>query len=353
MTTNNQWLDFLKQHNAHFENNLIAHFGNRDAEQQAAVTSNVLCELTHLGFIAASGEEAQEFLQNQLSNDIKQVSEHHSQLNAHCTAKGRALALFRVFQYHDRYYLQLPAEQIEAMLKRLRMFVLRSKVTLQDDTQMIAFGLAGPNASEIVASLGTDAPQQDNQCVTTGKLSVCKIPGTQDRYIILGETQNAIEAWTQLQPQTVACSHHAWRYLDILAGIPQIYPANTEAFVPQMINLHSIDGVSFKKGCYPGQEVVARMHYLGKLKRRMYLAHVDIDQQPQVGGMVFAKNDQSKEGIGKIVDAEPNPGGGFDLLTVLQIASAEAGPTHLNSPEGPELKIQDLPYEVVLEREDK
>jgi len=351
---NPQWLTFLIQQNAQIENNCITHFGDQNAEQRAALNNDVLCELTHLGAIAAHGVEAQSFLQNQLSNDVNQVSGQYSQLNAYCTAKGRALALMRLFIINDHYFLQMPVERVDAILKRLQMFVLRSKVNLTDASeQLVAFGLAGANAERILTSISSVVPQQVNQCVTSGTLHLCKIQGTQPRYMIFGNVDSAIAAWKQLQTHTVMCSHNVWRHLDIVAGVPQIYQANVEAFVPQMLNLHSIDGISFNKGCYPGQEIVARMHYLGKLKRRMYLTHVqNPPRTPQAGDLIFATDDQSNEGIGRVVDAQPNPDGGFDLLSVLQIASIEAGAVHLHSPDGPELTIQDLPYTVVLERQD-
>jgi len=351
---NSQWLAFLKQQNAQIENNRVVHFGDIDTERQASVTKTVLCELGHLGFISAEGEEAQSFLQNQLSNDVNQVSAHHSQLNAYCTAKGRAIALLRLFKLKNRYVIQLPVERIEPIQKRLQMFILRSKVTLQNASeQLVAFGIAGPDARRLLSTIQHELPEQDNQCTASDQLLFCKIQGTLPRYMIIGEVQAVIDAWTKLSPETVACNHNVWSYLDILAGVPQVYEPNVEAFVPQMINLHSIDGISFSKGCYPGQEIVARMHYLGKLKRRMYLTHID-DQHsaPHAGDLIFAEGDQSKEGIGRVVDAQPNPNGGYDFLSVLQIASVEAGPTHLHSTDGPILEVRDLPYTVVLERKD-
>ena len=353
MTTKSSWLEFLKQQNAQIENNIVTHFGDMNAERQAAVTDTVLCDLTHLGFISASGEEAQGFLQNQLSNDIKQVSEQRSQLNAYCTAKGRALALFRVFQFENSYFLQLPVEQIDATLKRLQMFVLMTKVTLQDASdQLIAFGLAGASATQLIKNIVNDTPQQDDHCVVNENLIVCKIAGPQPRYLVVGSYEHITDAWSQLKTQTTVCGNHVWSYLDINAGIPQIYANNTEEFVPQMLNLHSIDGISFQKGCYPGQEVVARMHFLGKLKRRMYLAHVDTDQSPEPGDPIFTE-DESEQGIGRVVQSQPAPDGGYELQAVLQIAAADNKPVHLNSADGPNLNFKDLPYSVAVEREDK
>ena len=350
---NPQWLAFLKQQNAQIENNQVIRFGDIAAERQAAVTQTVLCDLSHLGFIAAEGEEAQSFLQNQLSNDVTKVTEQLSQLNAYCTAKGRALALLRLFNTNNRFLIQLPVDRIEPILKRLQMFVLRSKVTLQNvSDQWIAFGIAGPKAQQLLSAIQTDLPEQDNHCTVSNHMVICKIQGTQPRYMIISDAQTAIDTWSKLSPSAVQCSHNIWSHLDIMAGVPQIYEANVEAFVPQMMNLHSIDGISFNKGCYPGQEIVARMHYLGKLKRRMYLTHVDAQQPaPRAGDLIFAANDQSKEGIGRVVDAQPSPKGGFDLLSVLQIASVDSGSARLFSADGPALDIHDLPYKVILERE--
>lgn len=354
MTTNSPWLDFLKQQNAQIENNIVTHFGDKDAERQASVTDSILCDLTHLGCISVTGEESQSFLQNQLSNDIKDVSEQRSQLNAYCTAKGRALALLRVFQFQDSYFMQLPVGQIEATLKRLQMFVMMSKVTLQEATdQFVAFGLSGANATQLLQNIVNDPPQQNDHCITSESLVTGKISGPQPRYIIAGNYEHVTDAWNQLKTQATVCGNHVWSYLDIQAGIPQIYTNNSEEFVPQMLNLHSVDGISFQKGCYPGQEVVARMHFLGKLKRRMYLAHVDTDQVPQPGDLIFTEDSQADQGIGRVVQSQPAPGGGVELLAVLQIAAADDKPAHLHSMDGPILSFKELPYSVALEREDK
>jgi len=354
MAANNEWLTFLAGQNAQIENNRVLHFGDPVAERRQANTDNVLCDLTHLGFISAIGEEAESFLQNQLSNDIKKVSETRSQLSAYCTAKGRALSLFRSFKRDSDFYLQLPLERLDATLKRLRMFVLRTKVTLDDASdKLVAFGIAAPDAQAHLANFLPSIPQDDNECAINKDLLVCKIPGTPSRYMLIAETAIAINAWKQLASNLKLCSNTDWRYLDIQAGQPQIYEANAEAFVPQMLNLHSLDGISFQKGCYPGQEVVARMYYLGKLKRRMYLAHVDAKEQPMIGNSIFTEGDTSQDGVGKVVDSQANPNGGFELLAVLQVASTEQGSLHLGDASGPQLELREVPYKVALEREDK
>jgi len=354
MNSNNNWLEFLKPQNAHIENDVVEHFGDKDAEIAAALSKTVLCDLSHMGFISAEGADAQQFLQNQLSNDVNHVTVNHSQLNAYCTPKGRVLTLFRLLQHQDKYILFLPKERIEATLKRLRMYVLMSKVTLQDTSnELVAIGLAGKDAESQLKQFVQTPPQNSNDATHSDGLSVIKVPGRSARYLIVGNVEKVGALWNQLKANATPCSHHVWSHLDIQSGVPQIYEQNVEAFVPQMLNLHSIDGVSFQKGCYPGQEVVARMHFLGKLKRRMYLAHVDGPPMPAPGDLLFADNDASDQGVGRVVDAQRNPNGGVDMLVVLQIASTEKGAIHLKNNQGPPINLKDLPYTVELEREGK
>jgi len=354
MNINHDWLDFLKQQNAHIENNVVQHFGNKDEEIAAIHHKTILCDLGNMGFISADGPEAQSFLQNQLSNDINSVTVNHSQLNAHCTAKGRVLTLFRVLRDHDKYILYLPNERLDASLKRLKMYVLMTKVSLEDaNDKLVSIGLAGHDADSQLKKHLQTIPENPDDAVQSDGLIITKVQGQSPRYLIIGGIDKISALWDHLKTNTTLCGHHAWSYLDIQSGLPQVYEQNVEAFVPQMLNLHSIDGVSFQKGCYPGQEVVARMHFLGKLKRRMYLAHADSTLPPEPGTPLFSDNDDTDQGVGKIVDAQTAPAGGVDMLVVLQIASAENGTIHVQNKQGVTLNFKDLPYTVELEREGK
>ncbi|MDO8705651.1 MAG: hypothetical protein Q7J84_11975, partial [Sulfuricaulis sp.] len=129
----------------------------------------------------------------------------------------------------------------------------------------------------------------------------------------------------------------------IMAGIPSVHPGTIEEFVPQMANLEAVGGVNFKKGCYPGQEIVARMQYLGKLKQRMYRAHVQGGVLPRPGDAIFAP-DFPGQSAGTVVDAQAAPDNGYDLLAVIQISSAGAGELHLKNEIGQLLSLQPLPY---------
>jgi hypothetical protein len=177
--------------------------------------------------------------------------------------------------------------------------------------------------------------------VSAGGVTVLRLRGPHPRFEIIGPYTDIQGLWSELALTPVGAS--AWAWLDIMAGVPTVLPATVEAFVPQMTNLELIGGVNFKKGCYPGQEIVARTHYLGRLKQRMYRAHVDSPQAPKAGDPIYAPN-FGEQAAGTVVDAQPAPGGGFDLLAVVQIASADAGVLSLQAPNGPPLALHTLPY---------
>ena len=150
--------------------------------------------------------------------------------------------------------------------------------------------------------------------------------------------------WEKLSGNATPASREHWELLDIRAGIPTIHSDTTEAFVPQMINMQLIDGVSFTKGCYTGQEVVARMKYLGKLKRQMFLAHVDMETVPAPGTTLDAESSESGQGAGKVVNAQRSPDGGVDLLAVVELSSHDSDAVHLGDTSGPKLSFKELPY---------
>ncbi len=346
---NSEWQSFLQSHNATIKENIVTDFGSPQAELSAAIDGTIIVDLSHQGLIAAEGADSEIFLQGQLTNDVKRVGQQQSQLTAYCSPKGRMLASMRLFQRDDSYYLELPRSILEPTLKRLRMFVLRSQVTLEDASDSLArFGIAGPDAESLLTVQLPTLPAEVDQVVQHDGITVIRIPGLHPRFEVHGPANTLSVMWEALQSHTTPAGYPAWSWLDTVSGVPSVVAETVDAFVPQMANLHSLGGISFKKGCYTGQEVVARMHYLGKLKRRMYRAHVDIDTVPTAGDLLFA-NGEEEASAGKVVLAQPAPQGGVDLLAVLQIASVEAGDIHLQSANGPKLEFLDLPYEVTNE----
>ena len=344
------WKQHLAESGAEYDtaagSDVVMHYGNPVREQRVAVSGTVFADLTHMGVIGAHGADAQSFLQSQLSNDISALDNGHSQLSSYSTPKGRMLGLFRIFRTDDSFYLRLPADTLDTVLQRLRMFVLRAEVTLEDASEaFIRIGVAGRKAAEILTgATGQAMPDEINAVTRNGDLTILRVPGSQPRFEVYAASMDAAKSlWDALNVDAAPVGMPAWRLLEILAGLPAVYAGTSEQFVPQMANLQLLDGVSFRKGCYPGQEIVARMQYLGTLKRRMYLGRIATDEPVAPGASLFTGVD-GEQSSGRIVDAQPHPDGGLAALAVLQISAAEAGDLHLDSQDGPVFSLEPLPY---------
>ncbi len=341
------WKTYLENAGAVIENNVVVHFGNITEEMECVTDSEVISDLSHMGLISAHGDDSQMFLQGQLTNDVLEVNTQHSQLTGYCSPKGRLLALIRLFYVADRYYMQLPADILSAILKRLGMFVLRSQVTLEDASDsLIHAGLSGPESGKLLEDTVGVLPQDVDQVAVTDRITVIRIPGIQPRFELFGRPDDIKTLWEKLREDARPVGTAAWRRLNILAGIPAIYTQTMDMFVPQMVNLQAFDGINYKKGCYTGQEVVARLHYRGNLKRRMYIAHTDSAIAPQPGDTLYSPNAGSAEGAGMVVDAEADPAGGYDVLVVIRIPYAESDEVRLYDDKGAKLQFQRLPYGV-------
>lgn len=341
-----EWKEFLTNAGAEFDaDGKVLSYGNPERERKVALTGNVFADLSHYSLVAIHGEDARDFLQGQFSNDLRRIDGEHSLLNAYCSPKGRMLANFRVFRHGDSFYLHMPSSMVEATVKRLRMYVMRSRVTIEDrvDT-FISIGLSGPGAEdELARATGVTPPDTVDGVSRNDQLLIIRVPGIHPRFQLYAGMDSARKAWNALNVDCAPVGAGAWNLLEIQAGLPTILPETVEAFVPQMANMQLLDGVSFKKGCYPGQEVVARMQYLGKLKRRMYLARVQGGEPPRPGQDLFdARGDD--QSVGKVVDAELHPDGGHTLLAVVQIASVEQGEVRLGAKDGAALEFHSLPY---------
>jgi folate-binding protein YgfZ len=342
----NLWRNFLGDDaGAEFADDIAVHYGNPERELEIAITGLVFADLGHLGVISVHGKDAAEFLQGQFSNDVRQVDEGHNQLSAYCTPKGRVLGLFRLFKRGGTYYLRLPLDTLDAVLERLRRYVLRAEVTLEDATDnFIRIGVTGKEASEELGAVIGSLPEQEGAVVHTQDLSVLRVPGVHPRYEVYALSYEAARSlWDSLNVRGAPVGLNAWQLTEIQAGLPTVYASTAEQFIPQMLNLQLIDGVNFRKGCYPGQEIVARTQYLGALKRRMYAGRIAADTPPSPGDALYTTED-NVQAAGQLVDAQPHPDGGYAALAVLQISAAEASDLHLGSSDGPAFTLEALPY---------
>jgi tRNA-modifying protein YgfZ len=302
------------------------------------------CKLPDLGVIGFSGEDAQTFLHNQLTCDVNAVGVNQTAYGSYCTPKGRVLATFLLWRTPEGYFLQLPSALREGVQKRLSMYVLRAKVKVEDvSARWSKLGLFGNGAASFVERTFGVAVRAEHEVAFLPNVTVIRLPI--ERYEILVAPGQEPAVLDQLKESAEPAGAESWDLLDIRAGIPTITAATQEQLVPQMVNLDLIGGLSFSKGCYPGQEIVARMHFLGKLKQRTYLAHLETGETPQPGDKLYSA-DLGAQSSGMIVNAAPSPEGGFDVLAAIQISSAQGSGVHWKSPDGPPLKLLPLPYEV-------
>ncbi|MBI3230637.1 MAG: folate-binding protein YgfZ [Burkholderiales bacterium] len=299
------------------------------------MASGYLCTVPEQAILLATGDDAASFLHSQLSNDVLKLGEKEARLATYCNAKGRMLASFLMWKSGANIYLQMTQDLLPAMQKRLQMYALRAKIKLSPATELFALGLGGSKAQAALApwfsgladlAVGgkLDATESCFGCV----LRLADSLG-QPRYQWLLAEAQALAVWPQLAAQLTAMPSEMWNLFAIHAGIARIEAATVEKFVPQMVNFELVGGVNFKKGCYPGQEVVARSQYLGKLKRRMYLAHSDASALA-AGSEVFSSADP-EQACGMVVNAAINPAGGVDALLELKSALINAGSLHVDS----------------------
>lgn len=310
----------------------------RDAAEPAACAAVPLPEL---GVIAVNGADAAAFLQAQLTNDVAHLDAGQMQLNGYCTAKGRLLATFHQWRHGDDVMLRLPREILPAVMKRLSMFVLRAKVRLADASDAWSTtGLLG--AAEFARRAGVELPAAPWSGVAVGDARVDRVPDAAgaDRFLLTAPAGSSLPGWCADLPRLPSS---AWWRSEVEAAVPTVFAATQEKFVPQMINFEVLGGVNFRKGCYPGQEVVARSQYLGKLKRRMQRAHVD-GVDAAIAGDVYHSGEAQP--VGTIVMAAASPRGGTDLLFEAPIDRVQSGSLHLASPTGPALELRGLPYEL-------
>ena len=307
--------------------------------------SAFFCTLTHEGVLAVRGNDASKFLQGQLTCNLNYLSETRASLGARCTQKGRMQSSFRIVLEPDGCLLAMARELVEPQLADLKKYAVFSKSTLTDDSaNWVRFGLQ--QADVALQSLGLELPAETD--------SVTRAEGL----IAIRASQGRAELWARAERTEYLTSHlkahvpeadlNLWLLGQVRAGIGQVMPQTRELFIPQMINLQAVGGVSFKKGCYTGQEIVARMQYLGKLKRHLYRLSLASDEVPMPGTPLFAPTHNSA--IGEVVIGARSENG-VELLAVLQSEAAQAGDVHVGDLQGPALLLLDLPYQLDRDRE--
>lgn len=288
--------------------------------------ASFVCTLDDDALFCVSGDDAASFLHGQLAGEVRELGGEARDL-AYCSPKGRVLALPSIFEHEGAIHMALPADAAEASLQRLRMMVLRAKVVIERvDEEIARIGVAGEAALD------------------ASGVTLLDLPGPHPRVELVGPRARIESLRDDLERALGARPSIAWRLLDIRAGRPRLHAASVDLYLPQFLNLEQLGGVSFEKGCFPGQEVVARTHYLGKVVRRTRRARVAVAEAPAPGTPLRAlTSGQDKEG-GRVLFAAPAENG-MELLAVIPESAVEAGASlHLADAEGPRLELLDLPY---------
>lgn len=336
---NNAWKEFIAEH----ESELVQREASGVTSNLVADGSSWVAQLGSRAILKVSGSDATEFLHGQFSNDLKQLTGNQWQLSSYSSPKGRLLAVFRIAKHKDNYYLEMPSNIIDSFQKRLQMFVMRSAVTLENLTdEFVICALVGDVVDQL-KSVGVDsvADEYAFACSSEDDVLVLREYGAIPRYVIIAQAEKMITLWKSFGDAVTRLTENSWSLSQIEHGQPDVFDSTKEQFVAQMMNLHVLGAVNFKKGCYPGQEVVARLQYLGKLKRRMYRFSCESQALPVAGSEVTLEG--ATDAAGKVVSSAFVSDASIELLAVMKVASVDSQNT-LALSSGEPLQLLELPY---------
>ena len=296
------------------------------------------CELDD-GLICVTGDDAVAFVHAQLTSDVAGLDPLSTQYSGYCSPKGRLLTTFLLWRLENEIVLQLPAAMREGVQARISRYVLRAKAKLADARPRLAlFGVAGAHARAAIATLSERVPEADHRVAAAAASHVTRVP--LDRYLVLAAAANAGEIRATLASACTEAPPSRWRALDVEAGVPIVTERSQDEFVPQMVNLDLVGGVSYSKGCYPGQEIVARTHYLGRLKQRMYRVRVPGVESLAAGAPLYSPEFGPDQASGAILYS----GGPGEALAVIQKSSADSQSVRFGALDGPAVELLPLPY---------
>ena len=348
---NNDWKDFLLQNGAKQDDNGLFVFNEIFADNNHANNSTIICDLSHFSTVVIAGEDAAGFMQGQFTNNVDNVNENNSQISGFCNNKGRMIANFHLFQHQQNYFISIKSDLVERSIAHLQNYIMRAQVAIQDiSEQIIHIGISGEHAESLLS------PFIDNVNSTADSIShnenyiALRVAGTTPRYEIFCSAEHAKTLWQTATDKSSAVKANAvnsssWDYLNIENGLPFIDSNTSEQFVPQMANMGLINGISFEKGCYTGQEIVARTHYLGKQKRRTYRIKIKTDKAPKAGEQMATDTSTENQYTGTLITVQQTAENEYEALAVIQIKSAEQEKLKLKDADA-EITLLDLPYSV-------
>lgn len=295
----------------------------------AIVDEAYYCELSHRSMIHVCGKKTLPFLQGQLTCDVNQITETHSSLALHCNAQGRIISNFRLVKFHQEYYLISPTEMLDIAIKNLNKYAAFSQVDLIDESdQWQHIGILGNNAQSILQTLFNHVPEINDETIIHDDLIIVRIHDEIPRWHVFGKTQSMQNFKQNIAPQMLHLGQSVWDSRNLHNGFIWMTPEISEKFTPHALNFQHKDAISFTKGCYTGQEIIARMHYRGKLKQHLYRAVINCKVIPKLNDIIYSQNDINP--IGYIVAACPRAEEGFDILVSMQMLITNESKIHYN-----------------------
>jgi folate-binding protein YgfZ len=296
---------------------------------------DTLIDLSHIALLEVAGADAQSFLHSQMTLDLRDFADDSAALAAWCSPKGRVLATFTLFRLDNAFFLALAADLAARICARLKLFVLRARVNI---TERIAeygqLGLSGPNSPELLrACLSAAPPARIWQVAADSGMAAIRLPGAQPRFMLAGRFEALQRLRRELQNACRVADMQAWLLQDIEAGMPMIESATSDQFLPQMLDLDRLGGLSFDKGCYPGQEIIARLRYRGEVKQCLHRGRMRQVTLLATGTPLYAPS--HGEQFGTVLCAAQDAVGGTALLAVANLEAAARAPLHAGSIDGP------------------
>ena len=328
---NEDWRAFLMQQGAKTITDEGVRFDGPGRDKNT-IPAGFITALPGFALLEITGKDARSFLHGQFTSDLNLIADGGVQLSAWCNAKGRVIATFFIYRLENSYLILLPASQADQFRRRLRMYILRAEVqvhSFEGNTATIGIhggGLAKPSV-----------PEPDSATITDSTFFL-PLPGPSlPRLIAAGPVDNVKALWKRLTPDIATGDSDDWYLLDIRAGIPWLHAGTSERFLPQELGLEERGGLSYDKGCYPGQEVIARVHYRGRVKQRLLRAGVAGDPRPAAGMPLYGE--EMEQELGTVLYAVPLAAGTYSLLAVADVEYALHKAVHLQKRDGAVLEF--------------
>lgn len=337
------WKTFLLSEGARIEDNIVQNFGDPQHEAKPALTDNIIVDLSNFAVMKIAGTDAATFLNSQFTSDMTQLSNGKVQLSAWCNPKGQVIANFIIVNPDDNYYLLLPQEMKDSIIRRLKMYVLRAEVTIEDCyDSMQCMGLKITDIEQMEDITIADSLTESTHAIRQNDLVLFSLPVNRKRKIIFGPMDALRNVWLQLSKKCTHTGSQYWQLYDVLDGLPWIQAETTETYLPQLLNLDHLQGLSFDKGCFPGQEVIARLHYRGKYKQRLFIANINTESVIKPGTKIYTES--GNQNIGTIINSVNHPIEVQYALAILNVEHAFSKQLHLGDTNGPLLKISTPAY---------